>query len=81
MVRAASVTMGAMSSVPQPSVPQPSELRSSRRTPAAQRAEEFLQRVLPGPVAEDEPEPVPGGVDERAQVLLEAMGHDDRESW
>jgi hypothetical protein len=68
--------MGAMSSVPQPSEP-----RSSRRTPAAQRAEEFLQRVLPGPVADDEPEPVPGGVDERTQVLLEAMGHDDRESW
>jgi hypothetical protein len=68
--------MGAMSSVPQPSVPPP-----SRRTPAAQRAEEFLQRVLPGPVADDEPERVAGGVDERTQVLLEAMGRDDRESW
>jgi hypothetical protein len=73
--------MGAMSSVPQPSVPTSREPRLSRPTPAAQRAEEFLQRVLPGPVADDEPEPVPGGVDERTQVLLEAMGHDDRESW
>ena len=81
MVRAASVTMGAMSSVAQPSAPQPPEPRPSRRTPAAQRAEEFLRRVLPGAVEDDVPDPVPGGVDERTQVLLEGMGHDDRESW
>jgi hypothetical protein len=58
-----------------------SEPRTPRRTPAAQRAEEFLQRVLPGPALDDEPIPSPGGVDDRTQVLLEAMGHDDRESW
>lgn len=60
-------------------------------TPASQRAEEFLRRVLPEPEpgqdadrADDELADRSGqlaGVDERTQARLEAMGQPDRESW
>jgi hypothetical protein len=52
-------------------------------TPASQRAEEFLRRVLPEPEPTDDDQvaPHPAGVDERTQARLEAMGQPDRESW
>jgi hypothetical protein len=56
-----------------------------RRTPAAQRAEEFLAKVLPEPPDETDPDELVArplrGVDARTQARLEAMGGPDREAW
>jgi hypothetical protein len=57
------------------------------RSAAAERAEQFLARVLPG--LDDEPAGAarparaarPAGVDAATQARLEAMGAPERESW
>jgi hypothetical protein len=57
---------------------------SAGRGPAGSAADEILGRVLPEPPTGQEG-PLPPvsvtGVDARRQMLLDAMGAPDRESW